>query len=58
MFGKCNYKNNKPPSPLMLSSTNCNEGNESAIVIAVGVTVKKVLLEELLKMQKLLLKKN
>ena len=39
-FDKCmesvNYKNNKPSSPLILSSTNCIEGTGSAIVIAVG----------------------
>ena len=39
-YDKCiesvNNKNNKPPSPLMLSGTNCIEGTGSAIVIAVG----------------------
>ena len=41
IYEKCveyikNKKGDKPPSPLMLSGTNCVEGTGSAIVIAVG----------------------
>ena len=39
VFEKCilkNIKNSKPPSPLMLSGTNCIEGTGKGIVIAVG----------------------
>ena len=41
VYHKCinslkNVQNTKPPSPLMLSGTNCIEGTGSAIVIAVG----------------------
>ena len=57
-----NNKNNKPPSPLMLSGPNCIKGTGSAMVIVVGVIVKKLLLEKLLiihrKMLKLFLRRN
>ncbi len=39
VYEKCilkNIKNSKPPSPLMLSGTNCIEGTGKGIVIAVG----------------------
>jgi magnesium-transporting ATPase (P-type) len=61
IYEKCveyikNKKGKKSPSPLILSGTNCVEGTGSAIVIAVGIIVQKVLLEERLIMLKKIIK--